>query len=191
MTNAASKAQRVIEVSKCPHQSPKILVCVACFDAAISAAVAEERERAGKLVEAAKAVQELQPKIGESPLIALRRHKKTHEQMQVIWNSFDTALQAYEVRMSDRSMTPERRAAEIVTNFMREGLRPTMEMSGRPIVPSPRLVKAIAAALQPSAAVRELLRAADELRTIMHLDGTTKTPRYDKAAAAVRQELGL
>ena len=48
-----------------------------------------------------------------------------------------------------------------------------------------------AAALQPSAAVRELLRAADELRTIMHLDGTTKTPRYDKAAAVVRQELGL
>lgn len=72
-------------------------------------------------------------------------------------------------------MKPEQRAAEIASNW--KNLR-DLELK-------------IAAALQPSAAVRELLRAADELRTIMHLDGTTKTPRYDKAAAAVRQELGL
>ena len=57
-----------------------------------------ERERASKLVEAAKAVQELQPKVGESPLTALRRHKKSHEQIQVIWDGFDAALAAYEVQ---------------------------------------------------------------------------------------------
>ena len=61
-------------------------------------AMQAERERAGRLVDAAKAVQELQPKIGESPLIALRRHKKSHEQIQVIWDGFDAALAAYEVQ---------------------------------------------------------------------------------------------
>ena len=75
------------------------------------------------------------------------------------------------------SMTPEQRAAALVA---KHGWQlDATEWAD------------LIAALKPSAAVRELLRAADELRTIMHLDGTTKTPRYDKAAAAVRQELGL
>ena len=80
------------------------------------------------------------------------------------------------------SMTPEQRSEQIVKDCEHAGL--FGDESGA-------CAYCIAAALQPSAAVRELLRAADELRTIMHLDGPTKTPRYDKAAAAVREELGL
>ena len=80
-------------------------------------------------------------------------------------------------------MTPEQQAEQMVRKHA--GYMWSLSNDGR------KLQAAIAAALQPSEAVRELLRAADELRTIMHLDGTTKTPRYDKAAAAVRRELCL
>ena len=101
MTDAASKAAREIvnkylldvamPVGKLMHVESAIL-------SAIESAAQAERERASKLVEAAKAVQELQPKVGESPLTALRRHKKSHEQIQVIWDGFDAALAAYEVQ---------------------------------------------------------------------------------------------
>ena len=84
------------------------------------------------------------------------------------------------------SMTPEQRA-EKVLDSLAEG----SHLDDLAVKDFLALKAAITAALQPSEAVRELLRAADELRTIMHLDGTTKTPRYDRAATAVREELGL
>ena len=84
-------------------------------------------------------------------------------------------------------MTPEQRAAEMIQKFGKALKNPQFGANN----PFRVLEADIAAALKPSEAVRELLRAADELRTIMHLDGATKTPRYDKAAAAVRKELGL
>ena len=83
-------------------------------------------------------------------------------------------------------MTPEQRAERVLDTLLEEG-----HLDDLAVVDFLALKAAIAAALKPSEAVNELLRAADELRTIMHLDGTTKTPRYDKAAAAVRKELGL
>ena len=83
-------------------------------------------------------------------------------------------------------MTPEQRT-EKVLDSLAEGSH-LDDLAVRDFL---ALKAAIAAALTPSEAVRELLRAADELRTIVQFDGTTKTPRYDKAAATVRQELGL
>ena len=83
-------------------------------------------------------------------------------------------------------MTPEQRA-EKVLDSLAEGNH-LDDLAVRDFL---ALKAAIAAALRPSEAVKELLTAADELRTIVQFDGTTKTPRYDRAATAVREELGL
>ena len=80
-------------------------------------------------------------------------------------------------------MTPEQRAEQIT-------LQCRHEIEIGEALPT-ACEDCIATALQPSAAVKELLTAADELRTIVQFDGTTKTPRYDRAATAVREELGL
>ena len=83
-------------------------------------------------------------------------------------------------------MTPEQRAEKVLDSLV-EG----SHLDDLAVVDFLALKSAIAAALKPSEAVKELLRAADELRTIVQFDGTTKTPRYDRAATAVREELGL
>ena len=101
MTYTADKAQEIVTkfrdgVTRHPQIVDGYLkVLTSAIAAAIESARQDERERARRLVDAAKAVQELQPKVGESPLTALRRHKKTHEQMQVVWDEFDAALKAY------------------------------------------------------------------------------------------------
>ena len=95
-------------------------------------------------------------------------------------------------------MTPEQRATVIGLAFIAAVQKELMKPGAADLEFKVAIEDAlehlrsdIAAALTPSEAVKELLTAADELRTIVQFDGTTKTPRYDRAATAVREELGL
>ena len=88
MTDAADKAKEIATKMPraCAH-ARYIVVCDACIAApiaaAIESAVQTERERAGKLVEAAKAVV---PAINSSESLSNRKR-----------DAFKAALQAYEV----------------------------------------------------------------------------------------------